>query len=295
MNQALYRDLGITTEKPFFENNGSVIYGLYDMPHLLKSVRNNFKNYDVQFIEIKEGNSQRRTLQASWRDIRQFYLKDSNSKYRCAPKLTAAHVYARGLGTMKVKLAAQVFSHSVAAGLSVYVQGGLLPAALSGTAEFVGTMNSVFDSMNSKSRYSSKPYGGAVSGETKHVEFWKNAIDWVKSWKFKTAADRIVKPACQKGMIITIKSTIELWKLLQTKNLQFLLTNRLNQDCLKNTFSSVRRRGGFRDNPDCTEFCSAIHYVIVHNFIKKKKSTNCENDDAENFIKLANIKGEIAS
>lgn len=53
-------------------------------------------------------------------------------------------------------------------------------------------------------------------------------------------------------------------------------------------FASVRRRGGFRDNPNPLEFRSAIRNVIVHNFMKKSTSKNCEDDDAFNLIELGN-------
>ena len=80
-------------------------------------------------------------------DTEQFYKEDTkeDNKYRCACKLMNCHIYARGLSTMKVKLATQIFSNTVAAGLSLSVQIGLLPATASSTAEFVGCMNNLFD------------------------------------------------------------------------------------------------------------------------------------------------------
>ena len=274
LNQALYRELGVSVEQPFFEHNGTKIFAFYDMPHLLKSVRNNLKNYNIQFIEVKDGNQQKNVMTASWKDIEEFYKEDTkeDNKYRCAPKLTDNHIYARGLSSMKVKLAAQIFSHTVAAGLSLSVRGGLLPATASGTAEFVGCMNNLFDSMNSKSRYSSKPFAGAASDMTVHEKFWKDLCSWVESWKFISITDRTVTPAkpCQRGLIITLKAMIGVFNFIKNEKIPFLLTNRFNQDCLENTFSSIRRRGGFRDNPDCREFRSTLRYVIVSNFTKKK-------------------------
>lgn len=254
--------------------------------------------YDVEFTEMKEGNEQRRRMRASWKDIEQFYKEDTkeDNKYRSAPKLTDDHIYPDGRDKMRVKLAAQIFSHTVAAGLSVSVRGGLLQSQASGTAEFVGCMNNLFDSMNSKERKSPKPLACAASARTNHEKFWRDMCEWVQSWKFlnRDGTDSSAKPS-QRGLIITLKAVLGVFEFFKSEGIPFLLTNRLNQDCLENTFSSVRRRGGFRDNPDCREFRATIRYVIVHNFTKKTRRANCEKDDAVNFITLSNMNEKVAA
>ena len=37
-------------------------------------------------------------------------------------------------------------------------------------------------------------------------------------------------------------------------NIKFLLTNRLNQDCIENLFAAIRSKGGHLNNPDPQEF-----------------------------------------
>lgn len=45
-----------------------------------------------------------------------------NERLQLAPKLTAAHIYLQGFKTMSVRLAAQLMSHSCAAGnLNLYL------------------------------------------------------------------------------------------------------------------------------------------------------------------------------
>lgn len=46
-NQKLYRSLGVSVTNPLFRYEGKVYYALYDAPHLLKSVRNNFLKYNI--------------------------------------------------------------------------------------------------------------------------------------------------------------------------------------------------------------------------------------------------------
>lgn len=60
----------------------------------------------------------------------------------------------------------------------------------------------------------------------------------------------ISRIACIKGGVFTISAVLQLYDDL-TKNygFKYLLTNRLNQDCIENPFSIIRGRGGHRDNP----------------------------------------------
>lgn len=56
---------------------------------------------------------------ASWSDIEQLYKLEAaagTTHLRLAPKLTLSHVFLTLCKTMSVKLAAQIFSQSVAAG-----------------------------------------------------------------------------------------------------------------------------------------------------------------------------------
>ena len=44
---------------------------------------------------------------------------------------------------------------------------------------------------------------------------------------------------------------------------KYLLTNRLNQDCLENFFSIMRSRGGHSDNPNTVELRAAYRSVCI--------------------------------
>ena len=64
--------------------------------------------------------------------------------------------------------------------------------------------------------------------------------------------------SCIVGWQISIISLMALWKDLQNSGFKYLLTNRLNQDCLENVFSILRSKGRFRDNPDPQQFRAAF-------------------------------------
>lgn len=137
-NQGLYRNLKITHDKPYIEVNGQKIYMVFDSPHLIKLVRNNLQrhNFVINNSRIK------------WYHIQSFWKKDCKRSSRFAPKLTKFHFYLSKLSKMKVKLATQLFSHSVAAGMKAMVGLKLMKEDALITAKFVERMDKLFDSLN---------------------------------------------------------------------------------------------------------------------------------------------------
>ena len=111
----------------------------YDSPHLLKSLRNTIKKYKLNI----GGNV------ISWDHVVNFFLKDHEQKIRLAPKLTKKHMCEEGFSKMRVSLAAQVMSRTVAAGIYTHSIAGLLPQEAVHTAEFVYQVDRLFDCFNS--------------------------------------------------------------------------------------------------------------------------------------------------
>jgi hypothetical protein len=60
-----------------------------------------------------------------------------------APKLTSSHVYPGPFEQMKVRLATQVFSTSVTAGMSTALHCGILPQTSKKTIQFIHDMNKI--------------------------------------------------------------------------------------------------------------------------------------------------------
>lgn len=168
--------MGITIEKPFFYVQSHKIYSLFDAPHLLKCVRNYFKKYKAKFVH--------KTVlrMASWDHVVTAYNIDSKLQHHMVPKLTRRHVEVDGLSSMNVRLAAQVFSHSVAAILNLISFMGALPNDANDTADFCNFFNDVFDRVNSKVfKHSERPLLSAVSKTSNHLECWKEYSEVIQS------------------------------------------------------------------------------------------------------------------
>ncbi|KAG8176601.1 hypothetical protein JTE90_028583 [Oedothorax gibbosus] len=106
------------------------------------------------------------------------------------------------------------YCNSLAAALCLYQSTGLLGSTVGHTAKFVGKMDKLFDSLKSRTKFSSKPLGGALTGTSEHLEFWQSSA------KFKTQSPRrTLFQLLKKGGIITLHAMAGIWESL--KDYQF--------------------------------------------------------------------------
>jgi predicted RNA binding protein with dsRBD fold (UPF0201 family) len=111
--------LGSTVGEPFFQFQNQAIATIYDPPHLLKCTRNLFHKYNVQF-ESEHSDGQLPVI-AKWEHIVELYEQQKHLLFRPMYKLTEEHVHPAARCVMKVSVAAQVMSHTVAAEINAAV------------------------------------------------------------------------------------------------------------------------------------------------------------------------------
>jgi len=150
----------VTPENPYFQVDHKQIIYIFDPPHLLKSTRNMFFKHN--FIVNNDVLDKKH--------IDTFYNHDSKCNVRMAPKLTYAHVHPGPFEKMKVRLAAQIFSHSVAAGMSVALNQGILPTTSKCTIHFINFMDRLFDIFNSSDTPNRKIYNNPFKNEKHQID-----------------------------------------------------------------------------------------------------------------------------
>lgn len=272
-NRGMFTHFGISVQQPFIEIDGKKVFFMYDPPHLLKSVRNNFRRYPVQ---IKEGGI------ARWDYLKKFYDLDSRQQLRLAPKLKLSHVLLNGFKKMNVRLAAQALSHSVAVGISFHMNNakdGFSPDAAA-TVDFILRMDKLFDSCNGISFKEFKFARRPVTEKSLRCKFWEETIEWLEHVKFLGAKARIY---CIDGFILSLTVMRSLWLELK-EQVKFLLPRCLNQDCLESFFSSIRQKGGFRDNPSACHFRSAMRQCVANKLLSAASGGNCELVTGDNLL-----------
>ncbi|CAH0697738.1 unnamed protein product [Spodoptera exigua] len=118
VNIRAINSLGSSTDQPYFNFEGREVITILDPPHLLKCFRNIFLKHNIQFEQDIQIDGIRQQGLAKWSNIEDFFEKDQLSPtFVFAPGLTRQHLHPNGKQKMKVCLAAQVLSHSVAAGI----------------------------------------------------------------------------------------------------------------------------------------------------------------------------------
>lgn len=266
-NVKMHRLFGISEEKPYIIFNGEKVFAFFDAPHLLKSIRNNFKKFDL----VYNGKV------ASFRHVVEFYEKDRMMNPRLAPKITRKHIELPPFSPMRVCLATQLLSHSVSRGILTHVALNSMPSVAAYTADFIDNFDSLFDVFNSSLKFDAKVYRRALSLNSLHWEFLEDIKKKLNMISF-TNSKRPVPP-CVKGWLLNISSVKQLWKELNEKfNFQFLLTRRLTQDCLENLFSVIRSKGFHNVTPDCSKFRSAVRGVMSNQMLMPSPDGNCELD-----------------
>ncbi|KAK7457998.1 hypothetical protein BaRGS_00039119 [Batillaria attramentaria] len=269
--------LGVTEEEPFFVFNGKKVFVMFDPPHLLKNVRNNLKNtgFTVEDEEV------------SWEHVVEFYKFDKMNPVRMAPRLRERHISLPAFSTLRVRYAAQVLSHSVAAGMSSLVQLQVLPHDALATAAFIERFDQLFNAFNSSNLKSKQVMGHAMSLNSGHIEFLQDTLAWLET--VKTKSSRALPCLC--GWKMAIRGLLALWEDLHNNHgFKFLLTSRLNQDCVENLFSRIRGHAGGVYNPTPAAFRAILRQVMVDQIFDHSDKSNCQEDSAHFLLNMSAIR-----
>lgn len=176
---------------------------------------------------------------------------------------------------MRVKLATQVLSHSMASTIRTSVETNQLQNKNSqDTADFVDFMNNLFDCLNSKSLISSNPYKCALSDIGKVKPFLIEFSTYFKDLQ-KYRKGKLTRPLCFNGFTQTINGILLLFEEEKLHRMSFLITNRLNQDVLENLFSVFRQKGGYNKNPTARTLRTSFRSNCIFSLCTSK-GTNCE-------------------
>lgn len=274
-NRKAFRLAGVSEMHPFFAHRGEKIHVLFDPPHLLKNIRNNFKKNGF----LVDG------VTVNWQHMETFYHADKQSPVRIAPKLTDKHISLPPFANLKVKYATQVLSHSIAAGLSTLVHFEVLPEAANKTVEFIDRFDKLFNVFNSSTLKSEKPMGNAFSVKSGHKEFLQEAPEWLHR------VQTVNTLPCLSGWKMAIRCLLSLWDdLHQNHGFMFLLTRRLNQDSLETKFSRIRGNSGHVDNPSAGQLRKLIRQAMTDQIFVHSEGSNCAEDGAHFLLNLRSLK-----
>lgn len=281
-NQKVFKNLNIEIEKPYFYCNEKKYFAFFDVPHLLKCVRNNFlkNNFSLNGKYI------------SFSDIRKVHELDKISKTgKSLIKITDRHLSPNSFEKMNVKLAAQLLSNSVFAAIKTSLQTNQLVSGTGeNTAYFVKTLNDLFDALNSSHFQNKVPCNRVLSDGNKEVlSAINDGYNLLKDLRKVNFNGKLSRPYSFDGFLVTINAVKQFFKQQKEKGFKYLLTGRLNQDPLENQFSVYRQKGGYNRNPTVKSFRAAFKMNIVDNMMKPPVESNSGHkaDDDDNIFCLS--------
>lgn len=175
-----------------YKIRGKTILHCWDIPHLLKGIRNNMltknlthfilKRWDVDDTSFFE-NMSKEELVASWNDVSSLYDYTLQSSQRLLPKITNEHMKPEKL-KMKVSLATQVFSATYGNLMLRCSEQNQLSHDCSSTAQILLFFNDLFDSLNGSALPLDDELKSAVTETSNHFAYWEYALSALSLMNF---------------------------------------------------------------------------------------------------------------
>lgn len=294
--------LNVTHETPYFNVGDNEIVFMFDPNHLLKATRNNFFKY-----RFKSG-----TKVAEKIHFQNFYKYDKSSHDRLAPKLTEVHMNPNKFQKMKVKFAAQTFSHTVVAGMGTLISCQQLPNTAIDTINFIDSMDKLFDIFNSQpmsrdisnkegeNDYNVKRYCLPFTKSDFQIDFLNSMEEYFQNLQLQNFSalqniwvniNECFNVKFINAWLISIAGLKRLYHNLSKTNssLLKLYTYRLNQDCLEKFFGNIRNQNRNCINPTCIQFQRTFKKLFCLNYLEYNEDANCIQDFDEVLTSLGDI------
>ena len=219
---------------------------------------------DLNKIRSSNGNT------ISWEFIENLHTLQEEEGLNLANKLHINHIFWRR-HKMKVKLAAQTISSSVADALE-FLQNDIKHEKFqncSATVEFIRSVDRLFDILNSQ-----HPFMGGFKSAIRmsNLEIIKTVVVELSDYllTLKDFNGQLLVYHRRKtfiiGLVSTAKSLIAISEELLSREVnpyKYILTYKFSQDHIELLFSCIRSRGGFNNNPNTLQFRTALKQILM--------------------------------
>lgn len=275
MANYLGSNISIANMKTWFSHpiSNRPIHILLDPPHMLKLIRNTLASRPA--IYDTDGNP------IEWSYLQKLVDIQNSEGLHIATKIRNRHIdWSRE--KMKVKVAAQTLSLSVAKALKYLRQKSTLDINSEPTETFVTNINDAFDILNSRNLLAKK-FKCGIQNWNKEKIFLRidQIIEYLKSLK-ELPNGQYMYTSRRKmgflGMVISLNSLKSIYEENVCSNepiLKYVLAYKFSQDHLEVFFSAIRSRGGHNNNPTARQFESAYKRLLIHCEVTGSQNANC--------------------
>lgn len=261
------------------------VAAIFDACHMMKLARNCLNEYQILTIPG--------TGKVKWQHIQLLHNKQVSEGLNLANKLSKSHLEFK-TQKMKVKLAVQVISASCAKAMEFLRKSNVKEFQDSLATElFLLRLDRLFDYLNCRS-----PIGKGFKSPTNvnnavmRIAFLRETKDFLLTMQDSTGVP-VVQTRRRMfviGLCITIDSIIYLIeKLLLGDGLngvkmRFLLSYKQSQDHIEIVFGTIRRRGGWSNNPTALQFRACYRGILSHVGVVPSENSNCTVDAADDIL-----------
>ncbi|XP_071641540.1 uncharacterized protein [Temnothorax longispinosus] len=252
-------------------NSERQVFVFSDVPHLIKNIRNRL--YNKRRLRLSANRDW-----VEWKYFEKLFKVDTMhpGNARACPKISQNHIKLDSVSKMRVRLATQIFSNSVADGLRFYSShryDGF--TGCEETIKFCKQINDMFDALNRK-----MPNQG-LTLKTKDFEILQSSLQWLDDWenakiRGDISSDEFLTTDTANGLRLSLISTMDLCKYLITNfKFEYLLTGKVNQDNLEKFFGTIRQAAGSNDHPSCSTFLQLYKLLSMYSMIRPPIYGNC--------------------
>ena len=286
MLHALGAQLQLPNIKPYFLHTLDKqrrIYIFLDVCHMLKLIRNTLGDGG---IEIDKDGSK-----ICWAYLIELQKWQETEGLRLANKLRLSHIQ-WWQQKMKVNLAAQAFSGSVADAIDYCRDTLMLPQFKSSevTFKFIRTFDHLFHMLNSRNSCA-KGFKAALCKSNKSN--WKPFLDEAREYiiGLKSTLGNPMYTSRRKtgfvGFFVAIDSIQSIFSDLveEEARMNYILTYKLSQGHLDLFFGSTRSSGGFNNNPTAQQFTAAYKRLLLRSSIEGRNG-NCTKQDGTDILEV---------
>ena len=276
----------------FIEQSMSIVLiGLFffsDAPHLVKTSRNCLYNSGIGHGTRTMWNNGRYVL---WQYNVQMFREDQENGLKLLPRITSDHVQLTSYSVMKVNLAAQVLSSTMAAALTKFG----VPEA-SATARYCSMMDKFFDCLNVGSLKRKPLLAPFTDINDERFTFlgyfqeWKNSVDNHEGdYTKQSRAKMFVSWQTHEGLQITVYSLIEAVRFLLRNGMDYVLLERFCQDPCEEYFGNQRSMGRRCDNPDLRAFGYNDNSIRIQRYTAIDTGNTCGRHQGQNKSRWVSV------
>lgn len=265
-----------------------------DPPHMHKLVRNALARNEC----LIDGDDN----EICWKFYEHLVEYCKTNHFSSMHKLNQKHIQWKR-NSMKVELAVQTFSQSVADSLSLLNSLGRPEFAnVDATIRFTQRFNDLFDVFNTKSDDTDELciYKRALcpANREKVFDLFEKSIEYIKNLKYIDRNDHNkIKSVLKSKFCVGFKGYITNMRVIMMIYQEYIEDSQLlvnikvywiGQDILEVFFGKVRSLNGFNDNPTAQQFIGAIRKLLAFYMILSSKHSNC-NEFVRSSSSISNI------